>query len=52
MATSSIGSENHAITDRACVIVTMQVAVPVHAPLQPLNTEPTAGAAVSVTDVL
>ena len=40
-----------AVTDRACVIETVQVPVPVHAPLQPENTELLAGAAVSVTDV-
>jgi len=39
-----------AVTVRAAVIATVQVAVPVQAPLQPANTEPAAGAAVSVTD--
>jgi hypothetical protein len=41
---------NVAVTVRAAVIATVQVAVPVQAPLQPANTEPAAGAAVSVTD--
>jgi hypothetical protein len=38
-----------AVTDRAAVIVTMQLPVPVHAPLQPLNVDPAAAAAASVT---
>ena len=40
-----------AVTDRAAVIDTVQVPVPVHAPLQPANVEPLATAAVSVTVV-
>jgi hypothetical protein len=40
-----------AVTARAAVIETVQVDVPVHAPLQPANVEPLAAAAVSVTDV-
>ena len=40
---------NVAVTLRACVIDTVQVPVPVHAPLQPANVEPLAAAAVSVT---
>ena len=42
---------NVAVTDRAAVIATVHVPVPVQAPLQPANVEPAAGAAVSVTDV-
>ena len=42
---------NVAVTARAAVIDTVQVLVPVHAPLQPVNVEPLAAAAVSVTDV-
>ena len=42
---------NVAVTLRAAVIDTVQVPVPVHAPLQPANVEPLAAAAVSVTDV-
>ena len=41
---------NVAVTARAAVIDTVQVLVPVHAPLQPANVEPLAAAAVSVTD--
>src|SRR5262245_18988489 len=40
-----------AVTDRAAVIETVQVPVPVQAPLQPAKVEPLAAAAVSVTDV-
>ena len=40
-----------AVTDRAAVIDTVQVPVPVHAPLQPENVEPLAADAVSVTEV-
>ena len=41
-----------AVTDWAALIVTTQIPVPLHpAPLQPLNTDPLAGVAVSVTDV-
>lgn len=42
---------NVAVTERAAVIETVQVLVPVHAPLQPLNVEPLAAAADNVTDV-
>src|SRR5438093_12057311 len=41
-----------AVTDWAALIVTTQIPVPLHpAPLQPLNTDPLAGVAVSVTGV-
>jgi hypothetical protein len=40
-----------AVTDRAAVIDTVHVAVPVQAPLQPAKVEPLAAEAVSVTDV-
>ena len=41
-----------AVSERAAVMVTEQeVAVPVHAPLQPLKVDPAAGVAVSVTAV-
>jgi hypothetical protein len=40
---------NVATTDSAAVIVTVHVLVPVHAPLQPANAEPDAGAAVRIT---
>src|SRR5207249_436204 len=51
-ATSSeyVGA-NEAVTCTAAPTVTMQLAVPVHAPLHPVNTEPGAAAAVSVTVV-
>jgi hypothetical protein len=41
---------NVAVTERAALIETAQVPVPVHAPLQPANVEPLAAAADSVTD--
>ena len=40
-----------AVTARAAVIDVVQVPVPVHAPLQPVNVEPLAATAVSVTEV-
>ena len=40
-----------AVTERPAVMMRTQLPVPVQSPLQPLNTEPVAGAAVSVTDV-
>ncbi len=44
--------ENPAVTDLAAVIDTVQeVAIPVHEPPHPVNTESSPGAAVSVTDV-
>ena len=42
---------NVAVTERAAVIVTVHVLVPVQAPLQPAKLEPALGAAVSVTVV-
>ena len=42
---------NVAVTVRAWDIVTVQVPVPEHAPLQPPNVEPDAAEAVSVTTV-
>jgi hypothetical protein len=44
-------SPNVAVTVAAAVIVTVQPAVPVQAPLQPVNVEPAAGAAASATTV-
>ena len=41
---------NVAVTVRACVIDTVQLPVPVHAPLQPANVELLAAVAVSVTE--
>jgi len=41
-----------AVTLLACVIVVVQVPVPVHIPLQPVNFEPVDGVAVRVTEVL
>jgi hypothetical protein len=41
-----------AVTLRAVLIVTEQVPVPVHAPLQPAKDEPAAGVAVNVTAAL
>ena len=40
---------NVAVTERACVIETVQVEAPVHAPLQPVNVESVSASAVSVT---
>src|SRR5262245_66505469 len=40
-----------AVTDIAALIVTVQVPVPVQAPLQPVKVAPAAGVAVSVTAV-
>src|ERR1051325_7117846 len=42
---------NVAVTDWAAVSETVQVPVPVQAPLQPANVEPLAAAAVRVTEV-
>lgn len=41
---------NVAVTLRACVIDTVQVPVPLQAPLHPANADPEAGDAVSTTD--
>jgi hypothetical protein len=41
-----------AVTLCAAVMLFVQVPVPVHAPLQPVNVEPVAGAAVRVTELL
>jgi hypothetical protein len=43
---------NVAVTARACVIVTVQVPVPEHAPVQPVNVVFAPGVAVNVTLVL
>jgi hypothetical protein len=40
-----------ALTDFAASMVTLQVPVPLHAPLQPANVEPESGAAVKLTTV-
>ena len=42
---------NVAVTERAAVMDTVQVPVPVHAPLHPANVDPLDAAAVSVTEV-
>jgi hypothetical protein len=42
---------NVAVTLLACVTVTVQVPVPLHAPLQPVKVDPVAGVAVNVTFV-
>lgn len=42
---------NVAVTERACAIVTVHDPLPVHAPLQPVNSELKFGAAVNVTEV-
>ena len=41
-----------AIADLACVIDTVQLPVPVQAPIQPVKCEPVAGMAVSTAEVL
>jgi hypothetical protein len=49
---AQVSGANPAVTDRAAVIDTVQVvAVPEHEPPHPVNTEPSPGATVSVTDV-
>jgi hypothetical protein len=45
------GTLNVAVTDFAALIVTLQVPVPLQAPLQPANVDPAAALAVSVTTV-
>jgi len=42
---------NVAVTVRACDIVTTQLPVPAHAPLQPVNASPASGVATRVTTV-
>lgn len=42
---------NVAVTERAALMVTTHDPVPLHAPLQPVKSDPVAGAAVSVTEV-
>jgi hypothetical protein len=42
---------NVAVTLRAWVMLTTQVPVPLHAPLQPVKVEPVLAAAVKVTEV-
>jgi hypothetical protein len=42
---------NVAVADFAASMVTAQLPVPLHAPLQPVNVEPAAAVAVSVTEV-
>ena len=42
---------NVAVTVLAASIVTPQMPVPAHAPLQPLNCQPAAGVAINVTTV-
>ena len=46
-----VTAENDAVTDFAASIVTKQLSVPLHAPLQPANDEPVVGDAVRVTTV-
>ena len=48
---SNVCTENVAVTECAWSMVTTQGSVPVQSPLQPSNTEPRAGVAVSVTIV-
>jgi len=42
---------NDAVADMAFAMVSVQLSVPVQAPLQPLNAKPLPGLAVRVTDV-
>ena len=47
-----VGSRsNFALTEAAADIVTVQAPVPLHAPPQPVNTEPDVGAAARLTDI-
>src|SRR5688572_20768794 len=48
-AKSIPASVNVAVTSLGPSIATVQSAVPAHAPVQPVNADPTAGAALSVT---
>ena len=47
----SPGRRKRAVTLNAPLIVTVHVPAPEQAPLQPVNSEPAAGVAVSVTEV-
>ena len=51
LAQAALLELNVAVTERAAVIDTVHVPVPVHAPLQPANVEPDAGVALKVTTV-
>jgi len=44
-------TSNVAVTVRAWVMLTVQVPVPAHAPLQPVKVEPAAAVAARVTEV-
>ena len=46
-----VGAAKTAVTDWAEFIVTLQVPVPEHPPLQPVNVDPPLGVAVNVTAV-
>jgi hypothetical protein len=47
----SIGAVNSAVTERASLIVAIQLPVPEQAPPQPANVDPAAGGAVRVTAI-
>jgi hypothetical protein len=47
----TVASPKFAITDWAAVIVRVQAPVPEHGPLHPVNVDPLAGVALSVTTV-
>jgi hypothetical protein len=49
VTTTPVGELNVAVTAVAAVIVTVQVPVPSHGALQPVNVDPVAGVAVNVT---
>jgi hypothetical protein len=49
---AQVSGAKRAVAERAVVIGNVQVVdVPAHEPLHPVNTEPSPGVAVSVTDV-